>query len=264
MDPHFPKENLILFGSTKFNNMKKLFLAIAAFMSTMALNAQTAPEATNESNDSNQESTNTASSYKPEEGSFMMEVGFAPFHTMKEGSTNDELVNLQGGLLRGVYVLTDNLQLNLGFGLSIYKTVDDNGATGDNWTKSTSRIALFTINPGLNYVFDGTDKLAPFIGGELEFGITSTKQTNESERAKTITKNENGFNTFGAAAVSGFNYYFAKNIFIGAEVKLGVEMVTNKKVSVESDGKTTTTENKAHAVSFSPQAVPSLRLGWAF
>ncbi len=243
--------------------MKKFFLAIAAFMSTVALNAQAVSETTNESNDSNQ-ATSSSSSYKPEEGSFMMEVGFAPFHTMKGESTNDDLINLQGGLLRGVFVLSDNLQLNLGFGLSIYKNVIDNGETGDTWEKSTNRTALFTINPGLNYVFDGTDKLAPFIGGELGFGITSTKQTDETERAKTITKNENGFNTFGIAAVSGFNYYFAKNIFIGAEVKLGAEMVTNKKVSVEANGTTTTTETKSHSVSFRPQAVPTLRLGWAF
>lgn len=263
MDPHFPKENLILFGSTKFRNMKKLFLAIAAFMSTLALNAQTASEATNESFSSNQETTNTSSSYKPEEGSFMMEVGFAPFHTVvvdeAGANSNSSLVNLQGGLLRGVYVMTDNLQLNLGLGLSIYKTSNDNGAT-----ESTDRVSLFSINPGINYVFDGTDKLAPFIGGELGFGIYSTKVTSESENNKEIKKNDGGFNTFAISAVSGFNYYFAKNIFIGAEVKLGAEIITNKKVSVETNGTTTTTENKAHSVSFRPQAVPSLRLGWAF
>lgn len=250
--------------------MKKLFLAIAAVMSAIVLNAQAVSDATNESNDSNQANqTNSTSDYKPEEGSFMMEVGFAPFHSVivddEAGTrTNGSLVNLQGGLLRGVYVLTDNLQLKLGFGLSIFKDVDDNGETGDAWHKSTNRISIFSVCPGINYVFDGTDKLAPYIGGELGFGIYSTKVTDESENNKTITKNQGGFNTFGVAAVSGFNYYFAKNIFIGAEVKLGVDMRTDKKLSVENDGRTTTTETKVHSLNFQPQAVPSLRLGWAF
>ena len=250
--------------------MKKLFLAIAAVMSAMVLNAQAVSDATNESNDSNQANqTNSTSDYKPEEGSFMMEVGFAPFHSVivddEAGTrTNGSLVNLQGGLLRGVYVLTDNLQLKLGFGLSIFKDVDDNGETGDAWHKNTNRISIFSVCPGINYVFDGTDKLAPYIGGELGFGIYSTKVTDESENNKTITKNQGGFNTFGVAAVSGFNYYFAKNIFIGAEVKLGVDMHTDKKLSVETDGRTTTTETKVHSLNFQPQAVPSLRLGWAF
>ncbi|MBR4815186.1 MAG: hypothetical protein IKZ67_06965, partial [Paludibacteraceae bacterium] len=99
----------------------------------MAAGAQSVSDSISESNSSNQ--TTSSESYKPEEGSFMMEVGFAPFHSVivdEEAGTksNGSLVNLQGGLLRGVYVISDNLQLKLGFGLSIYKDVDDNGETG--------------------------------------------------------------------------------------------------------------------------------------
>ncbi|MCR5496879.1 MAG: hypothetical protein K6F48_03480 [Paludibacteraceae bacterium] len=247
--------------------MKKLFLAVAMVISTMAASAQSVSDSISESNSSNQMAS--SESYKPEEGSFMMEVGFAPFHSVivdeEAGTrTNGSLVNLQGGLLRGVYVISDNLQLKLGFDLSIHKDVNDNNEKGDAWHKSTNRISLFSICPGINYVFDGTNKLAPYIGGELGFGIYSTKVTDESENNKTITKNEGGFNTFGVAAVAGFNYYFAKNIFIGAEVKLGVDMQVDKKLSVEADGRTTTTETKVHSLNFQPQAVPSLRLGWAF
>lgn len=247
--------------------MKKLFLAIASVMAAMTMNAQTMADSTNGANNFNQfnqiPSPSTAD-YKPEEGSFMMEIGFAPFHTIANDSVDGGLINLQGGLLRGVYVATENLELKLGLGFSIFKDVNDNGQSGDAWHKTTDRTALFSINPGVSYVFDGTDKLSPYVGGELEFGITSTKKTDESEHNKTVTKNENGFNTFGVAAVSGFNFYFAKNIFIGAEVKLGVEMQIDKKPSVESDGKTTKTETKSHDLVFQPQAVPTLRLGWAF
>ena len=260
--------------------MKKLFLAVAALLSAMAVDAQAVSDSTNESNSTPQMVFSNA--YKPEEGSFMMEIGFAPFHTMKSENANDGLINLQGGLLRGVYVLTENLELKLGLGVSIFKNVDDNKVLNDNENadnnndvdddnannknlgKVTDRTALFSVCPGINYVFDGTDKLAPYVGGELEFGITSTKHTEESEKLKRVDKNQGGFNTFGVAAVSGFNFYFAKNIFIGAEVKFGVEMQVDKKPSEEKNGITTTTELKSHDLIFQPQAVPTLRLGWAF
>ncbi|MBR4712097.1 MAG: hypothetical protein IKP27_00240 [Paludibacteraceae bacterium] len=242
--------------------MKKLFLAVAALLSAMAVDAQAVSDSTNESNSTPQMVFSNA--YKPEEGSFMMEIGFAPFHTMKSDSANGGLINLQGGLLRGVYVLTENLELKLGLGVSIFKDVDDNGAADEEWHKITDRTALFSVCPGINYVFDGTDKLAPYVGGELEFGITSTKHTEETEEMKQVRKNQGGFNTFGVAAVSGFNFYFAKNIFIGAEVKFGVEMQVDKKPSEETDGKTTIMETKSHDLIFEPQAVPTLRLGWAF
>lgn len=247
--------------------MKKLFLAIASVMTAMSMNAQTMADSTNGANNFNQFNqipSSNANDYKPEEGSFMMEIGFAPFHTIANDSVDGGLINLQGGLLRGVYVATENLEIKLGLGFSIFKDVNDNGQSGDAWHKTTDRTTLFSVNPGVSYVFDGTDKLSPYVGGELEFGITSTKNTDESEHNKTVTKNENGFNTFGVAAVSGFNFYFAKNIFIGAEVKLGVEMQIDKKPSVEADGKTTKTETKSHDLVFQPQAVPTLRLGWAF
>ncbi|MCQ2231833.1 MAG: hypothetical protein MJZ30_08310 [Paludibacteraceae bacterium] len=231
--------------------MKKLFLGVAALLSALSMNAQaeenTAVE-TKEAKEVNQ--------YKVDEGKFMMEIGYVP---ATAGS-----VNLPGGMLRGVYVLSEKIELKMGLNVGIVKDVQDNAKAGDEWVKNSERTATFAIEPGFNYCFEGTNRLEPYIGAELLFGITSTKEVHETQNQKHVVKNETGFNSFGVAGNAGFNFFVAKNLFIGAEVKLGVEMTTDKKITTEENGTTTKEDTNNHEVEFAPVAVPAIRIGWAF
>lgn len=94
----------------------------------------------------------------------------------------------------------------------------------------------FTIRAGYEKHFDGTDRLSPYIGGEIDFGSGNMKTTQERF---TLTGTQEGDNIvasspvlweltettpytrFGVNAVAGFDFYFADNIYLGAELGFG-------------------------------------------
>ena len=200
---------------------------------------------------------------KPEVPKFMLEVGFTPLQT--------ETITLMGEQLRGTYLLNNKIGIRFGLGFATATAnYDDKQA---NYTKESETISQFSLTPGIIYSFEGTNRLTPYVGFEFLLGTTSNKSTREVRTAnnlvKTVTTNADGaFNTFGANLFTGFNYYFAQNIFVGVEVGLGVRNMSVKQQSVKitSDGSTTTrdTEEEIGALGVGLICNPSIRLGWAF
>ncbi len=235
--------------------MKKVFLAVL-LLSSMAMNAQ---EATETQEAEEQKVTNE---FKADQGKFLAEIGFSPVSAVYDD------VSLIGGQLRGVYVVSEKIQIRLGVGFGINKSAEENGI-GDTWSKQTQRTSMLTINPGFTYSFAGTPKLEPYIGLEVGFGTTASKSVEENTTTKVTRKNiTDGINTFGVSGLTGFNYYFAKNIFVGAEFGLGFDVNVQKGSYTETvtSGKIEKEESdvEAHTFDFSPVFVPTLRLGWAF
>ncbi|MDR1730401.1 MAG: porin family protein [Prevotellaceae bacterium] len=235
--------------------MKKILVTIAVFGATMAISAQETVV--------NVEETVVMApeeSFKPEEGSFAVEVGFAPLQFNS--------VSLQGGQLKASYSLNEQLGVRLGVGFGINNEFSDNKE--EEWTKTTNTISEISVTPGVTYSFEGTNKLAPYIGAELLLATTSDKETVETKSGyKRVTKNENSpFNTFGLGIFTGFNYYFAKNLYLGVEVGIGAKFknLKNESDEITENGTTTTEENKSEngSFNFSAYANPALRLGWAF
>lgn len=236
--------------------MKKLFLAALLF-SAMSLSAQESVDST---------ATNSAvepkveNQFKADEGSIMAEIGFAPLLS--------DAVSLNGGLLRGIYVLSEKVELKLGLGFGISKDVVDNGQEGDEWERNAERVSRFSIAPGFNYTFKGTEKLCPYVGAEVSFALTSNKTYSETNTTSATLKNEGCYNVVGVAGQLGFNYYFVKNLFIGAEIGIGVAAQFERDVKSETTQDNQTNNNEVdvhhHSVGFSPVVTPSLRLGWAF
>ena len=200
---------------------------------------------------------------KPEVPKFSLEVGFTPLQT--------ETITLMGEQLIGTYSLNNRIGIRLGLGFATATAnYDDKQA---NYTKESANISQFSLSPGIVYSFIGTNRLTPYVGFELMFGSTSNKTTTEVRTAnnlrKTVTTNADGaFNTFGANVFTGFNYYFAKNIFVGVEVGLGASNLSVKQQSVKvtSDGSTTTRDTDAEINAFGVGLIcnPAIRLGWAF
>ena len=240
--------------------MKKMFFLASMLLSSLAINAQSEAVVSNdESKGQKQENE-----FKVDPGKFMMEVGFSPI----AGTVNE--VNLIGGQLRGIYVVSEKVEVKLGVGFGLNKTKSDNGESGAAWAENANRVSSFSINPGVNYIFEGTKKLSPYIGAELGYGMSASKVKRETNAGKIIDKNADvdRYNNFKFNALAGFDYFFAKNIFVGVEVGLGVNISVLKESYTETtaDGKTTKDESKvdAHTVNFAPSFTPSLRLGWAF
>lgn len=106
----------------------------------------------------------------------------------------------------------------------------------------------FSIRPGYEMHFDGTDRLSPYVGAELIFGIgrntiereflggnTQTQIDNQEVQnfsVFTMTRKE-GSTTVGLRALAGVDYYIADNLYLGAEIGFGLDRTTLKDVEVE-------------------------------
>ena len=207
--------------------------------------------------------TMNAQSYKPETPKFSLEVGIMPFQ-----SESAFLIDEQ---LRGILSLNDKISIRLGLGFGTVTTKEDDKQA--DYTKYNATTSQFSVTPGIIYSFEGTDRLTPFIGFELMLGSTSDKATLEQRRGNSLTKTvttnaDDALNTFGASIFTGFNYYFAQNIYVGVEAGLGIISASVKKQSIKrtSDGSTTTfdTEEERGASGIGLMCNPAIRLGWAF
>ncbi|MDR1882625.1 MAG: outer membrane beta-barrel protein [Prevotella sp.] len=200
-------------------------------------------------------------SNKPESGAWMLEVGLAPFATQS--------IQLQEGEIKVTYLFSDNIGFRLGVGFQTNSASDDNGLGRDEWKRVSVRETELKFTPGLVRFFSGTEKMSPYIGAELILATTSNEATLEKDNYKAVMKNEGDLmNTYGAGVFSGFNYYFSRNLYVGAEINLAfkAQSLKNTVTTVTSSGSTETTEpdNKLKGSSFGTSCYPFIRLGWAF
>jgi hypothetical protein len=203
------------------------------------------------------------SSEKPEKGSLSLEVGFSPLDV--EGKN----IQLQNEQLRLIYLVSDRVGIRFGIGFNTNTESDDNGQPGDEWTKTTTKNSQVAFAPGIVYNFAGTERLTPYLGVEAIIATRSATIIAEAKDFKQEIRNEGDlFNTFALGVFSGFNYYFAGNLYIGAEVGLALEHQSLKNTIIETTtgGRTETVEpkNTVTRTTIGMVVTPSLRLGWAF
>jgi hypothetical protein len=202
-------------------------------------------------------------SNKPGIGSFLLETGFSPF-------SSDGSIQLQEGQVRGVYMTSDNVGLRFGIGFMSESASSDNGLSGDDWAKSSESASELTFSGGLMRFLPGSEKLSPYIGFEAFIATASNRVTQEAKDYKMVMRNaDSPLNCYGANLFSGFNYYFAKTIYFGAEINLSLKSYSVKQSKTETtiDGSKETLEpvkDKFRTGSFGLSCNPYIRLGWAF
>ncbi len=109
-----------------------------------------------------------------------------------------------------------------------------------NVTKTSS----FTINPGFEKHFTGTDRLSPYLGFEIYFSrskstftkdtlvegnfasgvrydTVGTSQTYSAPWTTFSLTEKSGSKTFGVNLIAGMDYYFTKNLSLGVEFGFG-------------------------------------------
>lgn len=150
------------------------------------------------------------------------------------------------------YFLSDNLALRMGLAPSIrhakVSRVDSVGKDLVEFDSTNSR-ASFDIMAGIEYHFEGTKRLDPYIGIDLSFGLVGTEKFNSSldisdttgTATMTRTITQDGGYSFGARAFIGANYYVSKHFYLGVGYGLGFtsvatggdrqEVIQNKPVS---------------------------------
>jgi len=235
--------------------MNKLLVSVAIFAaSVVAVNAQ-------------------ESSFKPDAGSVGFEIAFSPLDGaagFQQGFSFDENV---AGQLKLYYYVSDNFAIRLGLGYNAFSMKYDNGESGDDLRKRSSRYSTYAILPGIVYSFDGTSRFAPYVGAEFGIGSTSLKEVIEMGKIEGTFTNDpdegNFLNTFAFNVFTGFNYFIAKNLFLGVEVGIGYESVSLKdydeKVTGNPDWKAPEKDKSSSSMSFfGLKTQPMLRLGWFF
>ncbi len=171
----------------------------------------------------------------------------------------------------------------------------------------------FSIRPGFEKHFEGTDRLSPYIGIEIMFTRSKSETTKDTLlmgnystgiyydttttdiivsapwTTQTLTT-KSGSKSFGVNLIAGMDFYFAKNLSLGAE--FGIGFYSTKWDDVESDRvvitdsspitgpdanfvsstigthTSTVTDNNAEkrgkSSGFSPNVTARLKLGWLF
>ena len=172
------------------------------------------------------------SAQKQTGGEKNLEVNFAPL--------GGNPISIGGIKFRTFTSENSALRLNLFVGSSSDKTVtaqegelsfeDPTSPALYSWDRSFD----LTIRPGYEIHFDGTDRLSPYVGAELDlgFGNVSTEDEywgpndvdNIGEDGNNVvwtTTDKTGYFRFGINLLAGFDFYFADNIYLGGELGFG-------------------------------------------
>lgn len=173
---------------------------------------------------------------KQEGGEKNLEVNFAPLGGSPIGidGIRLRLFNADG---------TGAIRVRLGLGGTNDVTVMSQSQQIGNTTVpelyKTEKSFNFSIRPGYEMHFEGTDRLSPYVGAELLFasgsetlikefhdGINAVDDADVAKRSTWEAERKRGTTTFGLNAVAGFDFYFVDNLYLGAEIGFGFQ---NKK-----------------------------------
>jgi Putative OmpA-OmpF-like porin family len=132
----------------------------------------------------------------------------------------------------------------------------------------------FSIRPGYEKHFAGTDRLSPYVGAEILFAISNTTTEEQYERTEdneevTTMITKGGNSTFGLNVVFGADYYFSDAIYLGAEFGFGYAGTKDKESETtytnpsEEEASSSTLDN-VKSSSWGPNYQGTIRLGWLF
>lgn len=189
---------------------------------------------------------------------------------------NASTLSFNAPSLRYRYFLQDNIAVRVTLGIANSSNTqnffEDEAENTDGTGTYETKTGALNAAVGAEYHFAGTDRLSPYAGIDIMFGSgkVTTEGTNsdgatwiddysESSEAKT--------SMFGVNLVAGTDYYFAENFYIGLELGLGWQSMTQKEgESTVTFGGTTTTvrSNEEKDSFFGNNAIGTFRLGWRF
>ncbi|MFT5877566.1 MAG: hypothetical protein ACI8SA_001430, partial [Dokdonia sp.] len=177
--------------------------------------------------------------FKPISGMSSLEVTFNP-SAIFNASTTGNMFGLSsiGGLNQGIKYrnwMNEKIAYRgtilVGLKNSSMPTVIQNSLGEDVDVKDTYFEWAVQIRPGVERHFAGTKRLSPYVGSELIIGIGSNSYKSErlnatDEVVTDVYKNNpnqgtwtyaNGF-TAGVGLIAGFDYYIAKDLYLGLEI----------------------------------------------
>jgi len=207
--------------------------------------------------------------------------------------TDSNPFSLEGGLsinslsntfsapsLRLRYFAAENIAVRLGIQYNSSKSTDNyyglNSVfvpTADSTGTDMNKASMTWISIGGSYHFSQLERLSPYVALDIMIGMGSTNEewtdydgTGFAKgQSATLTSKSSGM---GVGIGAGFDYYFAENVFIGAELGM-TYMSSNDKGGTWSStigGVTTSGDmlTTGKSSSFGNSANAAIRLGWRF
>ncbi|HKG05756.1 MAG TPA: outer membrane beta-barrel protein [Pedobacter sp.] len=251
--------------------MKKTLFSFALAIAALSASAQNTP-------------ADSVKTFKPVAGSVVTELNFNPF----KGNLS---LNNSLNQIKVRYFATTELAIRFGVHISSRDTAINTGSpygTQSTFSKDERKTSAFAINLGFEKHFKGTSRLSPYVGADLSFGGKSSSQELSNNQTTYKTKNawtqviysggqppyyvqqitENAYTRFGLTAVAGFDFYMAKNFFLGYEFNLTYAKTKYKlpEVTVTGSGQDLQPipEGKNESSVFGTSLMNGIRIGYAF
>lgn len=189
---------------------------------------------------------------------------------------NASTLSFNAPSIRYRYFLTDNIAARVTLGMgntshtdNYFQNEQDNSGNSGTYKTTNNN---FNAAIGAEYHFAGTDRLSPYVGIDIKFGSGKVATDGSSSDGTTYVadyteKSEAKTGMFGVNLVAGTDYYFAENFYMGLELGLGWQSITQKEGTTEvTSGGTTVknTSNEAKTSTFGNNVVGTFRLGWRF
>ncbi len=207
---------------------------------------------------------------KPTGGTFGLEVQFRPLGNNVIQTLGSNNVPIFGVSTR--YFCTDRIELRgdflFGFDSDKDKTTD--ASQGQATETEKNNTTSFGLNLGMNYHFKGTERISPYVGSVIGFGIGTQTQNiaNLNYISGDSYRMKEGSIFVNFALVTGFNWYIVNGLYIGAEIGFGLGFEQPQKVKEKTvvGGTETSVTTKPTTSTFGLNffANPAIRLGWKF
>ncbi|MFT6500774.1 MAG: outer membrane protein W [Crocinitomicaceae bacterium] len=178
------------------------------------------------------------------------------------------------------YFAAENIAIRLGITYgstndltNVYGFNGTGGETADSTGTVVDKTSQMMIAIGGSYHFSQLEKLDPYVA--LDFMIGSGGSSSESidtdgvSYVNGLSSNSSSKSSgIGVGVAAGFDYYFAENVFIGAEMGMAFSNWSDKggEASSTFGGVTTssTTLSSGKSSMFGNSATAAIRLGWRF
>ncbi len=190
---------------------------------------------------------------KPVSGDWGAEVNFAPFSSSP--------ISINYIRLRNFTDDKSAFRLGLFLGANVQNPSED----------LTNNTFELNIRPGLEKHFDGTNRISPYIGGELDLAFKTSKSefddgSNEAtiEGAWTNFGTERGFVRLGANAIAGVDFYIVKGLYLGTEFGFGFEYIKQSDIVEKANGNELGETKGGSTFQLGPNVNSAIRLGFNF
>lgn len=205
------------------------------------------------------------SEFKPKGGDHNLELRLAPL--------SGTPISIPGIRYRNFQDSKSAFRLNvfLGYDRNSTITQEEDGDRDLEELRDINSNFDLTIRPGYEIHFGGTDRLSPYFGGELDLGFGRSREVNERQDGDgdvLQATTRNGYFRIGLNAVAGFDYYIAKNLYLGTELGYGFGFNLPSATRIEDDDSdiddVETSTGNTRTFNLAPTVVGQIRIGYIF